>query len=413
MRPLRILSVLGQRPGFTGSGILVQELWKCAVVHGDLQRLICAGYADDDWCREFGHEYSVVTCSQAGCRGNLPFPVPGMSDVMPYPSVRYCDLSSGQVKCFISQFRRVVTQVIREFRPDLLHIHHLWALTDLWRVAKRLPCFVTVHGTDLKLAKSAGKHRHLAARNINEMAHYFCVSKDMAADAANEYGIESKKMSILGNGYNPEIFKDRGSGTNVAGKIVLCAGKFVGWKGFRFAIRASAEARTPHQLVILGTGAKEERANLLRHAEECGVKVLFPGHVSHQEVARWMRRADVFVLPSIHEPFGMVLLEAMACGCRVVASASGGPKDIISRQLLDLGFAHLIPPLMENVVGDKERYVRDLAKAILLQLKAGQSEKVRVSIATSVAGMTWASVYKRMRSKYCELITQTPGNHSS
>ena len=403
-RPLRILSVLGQRPGFTGSGILVQELWKCGATRGDQQRLVCAGYPGDSWFEEFGSMYSLITFTKPEARGDLSFLLPGMSDVMPYVSARYRDLSAKQLEAFVTRYRRVVFQAIREFRPNLLHIHHLWALTGLWRVAKDLPCVVTLHGTDLKLAKTARKHRHLVARNIDGIDHFFCVSKDMAADAVEEYGICREKMSALGNGYNPQIFSVHGPERKIRGKIVLCAGKFVGWKGFHFAIRASAKVQSPHQLVILGTGTDQEFMSLKMQAAKCHAKVLFPGHVSPNEVAKWMRRAEVFVLPSVREPFGLVLLEAMACGCRVVAGASGGPKDIISPQMLDLGFAHLIPPLSEETPGDQNRYVHDLADAISFQLEKNKSEKVCATIAKSIAGMTWASVYERMRSKYLEFI---------
>jgi glycosyltransferase involved in cell wall biosynthesis len=405
-RPLRILNVLGQRPGFTGSGILVQELWKCGAARGDQQRLVCAGYPGDNWFKEFGSAYSLLTFTKPGARGDLPFLLPGMSDVMPYASARYRDLSAKQLKAFITGYRRSLFHAIREFRPNLLHIHHLWALTGLWRVAKDIPCVVTVHGTDLKLAKTARKHRHFVARNINGIDHLFCVSKDMASDAAQEYRIGSEKMSVLGNGYNPQTFRVPGPEAKASGKIVLCAGKFVGWKGFRFAIRASARVRTPHQLVILGTGTDQECIALKTQAAKCRVTVLFPGHVSPGEVAKWMRRADVFVLPSIHEPFGLVLLEAIACGCKVVASASGGPKDIISPAMLDRGYAHLIPALNEEMPDDEDRYVQNLADAIRSHLEERNSKKVRPAIAALVDGITWESVYERMRTKYIELINQ-------
>jgi len=405
-RPLRILSLLGQRPGFTGSGVLIQELWKCGVEYGDDQRLLCAGYEGDSWESQFGAKYSLLTFSMPGKPGELPFRIPGMSDVMPYDTTRYRDLSGEQVEVMLAAYQRRIIDLIRDFQPDILHIHHLWVLLGLRRVVQQLPVVVTVHGTDLKLAKTASQHRRLVADHLNGVDHFFCVSRDMLQDAMVEYGISRDRMSVLGNGYNPAIFALHGPSVEATSKIVLCVGKFVSWKGFRYAIRASALVPTNHQLVILGTGRDEEIDSLKVEAEACHANVLFPGHLSHEQVAAWMRRAEVFVLPSIHEPFGLVLLEAMACGCRVVASASGGPKDIIATELLSKGYASLISPLSEGDSEDEQRYVYDLAHAIQRQLQCDSNERVRSTIARSVAHMTWASVYNTMRAQYLATLTR-------
>jgi glycosyltransferase involved in cell wall biosynthesis len=403
-RPLRILNVLGQRPGFTGSGVLVQELWRSGLARGDEHRLICAGYPGDNWRDLFGDYVSVITCSTPALRGELAFSVPGMSDAMPYEATRYCDLSADQVQQYVATFRRELTRLAHEFRPDLVHIHHLWVLTELTRELAGVPFVVTVHGTDLKLAKTAPQHRGIVVANAPFVNHVFCVSGEMRDDAQCEYGIPADKTSILGNGFNDQLFRVEGEKSELSGKVVLCAGKFVGWKGFRFAIRASRWIAERHRLVILGTGPEEQRRTLEREAADRGVNVLFPGHLPQNEVAKWMRRADVFVLPSIKEPFGLVLLEAMACGCRVVASNSGGPKDIIAPELVSKGLATLVNPLNEGDRADEERYERDLADAIQAQLLAPTGPAERIAVSRSISGMTWSTVYERMRGKYLETI---------
>jgi glycosyltransferase involved in cell wall biosynthesis len=323
-----------------------------------------------------------------------------MSDVMPYLSSQYSTLSAEQVELYLEAFRQAVKKVISTFKPDLLHIHHLWILTDLLRLVPGVPSVVTVHGTDLKQANSSKLHRAIVERNVHRLAHFFCVSKDMARDAQQLYEIPGQKISILGNGYNPQVFKLSGPRKTSSKRIVLCVGKFVGWKGFRFAIRACARLRVNHQMVILGTGTAEECEKLKTEAAEAKADVLFPGHVGAQEVAAWMRRADVFLLTSIHEPFGLVLLEAMACGCRVVASGSGGPKDVIVPSLLASGHAEFVGPLREDLVGDELRYVSDFTEATERQLGKGTSSGDRKIVADSVAHMTWQEVYTAMRKTY-------------
>src|SRR5262249_49598813 len=157
----------------------------------------------------------------------------------PYESVRYGDLSPGQVEQFVAAFGRELGRVAREIRPNLVHVHHLWALTGLALEFGDLPFVVTVHGTDLKLAKTAAIHRHLAAPPPPRIGHVFCVSTEMKNEAKREYTILEEKLSILGNGYNSDLFNLDVEPEWLPGRVVLCAGKFVGWKGFRFAIRAS------------------------------------------------------------------------------------------------------------------------------------------------------------------------------
>lgn len=403
-RPLRILSVLGQRPGDTGSGILVRELWRCGQKTGDAQRLLCAGYAGDRWSEEFGENYRSITFSRGGEPAEAEMRIPGMSDVMPYDACRYRDLSDAELEGFVSIYRRALQEMVSEFAPDIIHVHHLWALAAMAPDFPEIPFVVTVHGTDLKQAKLAPQHRGRVESALDRIRHVFCVSREMVSDTIEEYGADAERLSVLGNGFDPDVFCVDGEREPIEGRVVLCAGKFVGWKGFSHAIRAASSWPEDTTLVILGTGPEESRLSLESEAEQSGARVSFPGHLSHPEVARWMRRADVFLLPSIHEPFGLVLLEALACGCRVVAGASGGPLDIISPALKQAGDAILVAPLDEAAENDRERYSRELAEATQTLLMKDASIETRREIASTVAHMTWANVYDDMRRGYCQVL---------
>jgi glycosyltransferase involved in cell wall biosynthesis len=328
-----------------------------------------------------------------------------MSDAMPYPAARYRDLRPDEVREFVEVFRHVSLSVVKRFAPDLAHIHHLWALTAL-AADLPVPCCVTVHGTDLKQGTSAAMHSHWVLDGIPSVGHVFCVSRDMAAEAQGMYQIPAGQTSVLGNGFNDRIFRADGDSLRRDRKVVLCAGKFVGWKGFVYAVRASAQTDYPHELVILGDGPAQERRAVADEADQLGVRVLMPGHLPQEDVARWMRSAAVFLLPSIREPFGLVLLEAMACGCRVVAAEEGGPRDIISPQLVASGLASLVRPLGQGSEQDEARYVADLAAALGIQLARGCDQETRAAMAASVAGRTWDDVYQTMRSSY-ERLTES------
>ena len=119
------------------------------------------------------------------------------------------------------------------------------------------------------------------------------------------------------------------------GGVVKALGRFVPKKGFDVLLRAAA--RAPFRLEIGGDGP--ERAALEAMARRLGVgdRAVFPGWID--DVVAFLADADAFALPSRVEPFGLAVLEAMACGVPIVATRVGGPAEI-----LDEGTALLVPP---------------------------------------------------------------------
>ena len=118
-------------------------------------------------------------------------------------------------------------------------------------------------------------------------------------------------------------------------KIVLAAGRFVDWKGFDVLIRGYDLYLTEHEedaaksiLWIVGGGEEKEKLTSLAANARFRDRIkIFP---FAQDVRPYMWAADLFVLPSkTPEPFGIVLLEAMACGLPAIATKAGGPLDIV------------------------------------------------------------------------------------
>lgn len=402
-RPLRILQLLGQRPAMTGSGVVLRQFFISSHRAGDVQRVLCAGYPSDTWDQVFGSDYEMVTCSLPERHGTLPFAIPGMSDVMPYPSAQYKNLTPAQVEAYVQAFQRPMVEYLNVFRPDILHIHHLWVLATLARLSG-IPSCITVHGTDLQQARLAPAHRHWVDESIPFLSGCLCVSTDVLADVNVLYPTLSDRLCIMGNGFDDEIFGVAGPRVSHLRKIVLCAGKLVGWKGFRYAVHASAQVELPYTLVILGGGPDRERVALEKEATRLGVDMLLAGHVTPEEVAKWMRAAHVFLMPSIREPFGIVLLEALACGCRAVAAAAGGPRDILVPRLISAGFATLVDPLVAGNDEDESRYVTELAAALRFQLTQVNDAVSRATIAEAVRDQTWGQVYARLRKVYVGLL---------
>ena len=406
---MRILSILGQKPEMTGSGVLVRELWKCALKNGDEQWAIVAAYPDDDFNELFDARYSAVTYSlQADApQGDLPFPILGMSDVMPYPALRYRDASAAQLEMHVWAFQQQMERAIAKFRPDVIHIHHLWLLASLARQTGGIPCFVTVHGTDLKLADALPEHTGRIKESIPYVSAFMCVSNDILEDATRMFDLPRNKVLRIGNGYDERVFHPRGAVVEHSEALVVAAGKYVPWKGFQYLIRACGRLSQPHQLVILGSGPDDLRTQLFAEAKRSNneERLTLPGHLSQTEVAKWFRGANVFVLPSVYEPFGLVLLEALACGAPAIAGKRGGAKDIVSAELEADGLVTLIEPLKDS--GDEDRYVSDLHRALEQHLAAKITAEHRVRISQTVTGLEWTKVYELIRTQYKKALTSS------
>jgi glycogen(starch) synthase len=114
---------------------------------------------------------------------------------------------------------------------------------------------------------------------------------------------------------------------------VLSVGRFVQKKGFDILIQAFAKVTGKHpevDLIIAGDGEELNRCKSLALQLGLNQKVFFLGAVDHQTVVELLLQCEIFVLPSRREPFGLVILEAMAAGKPVVATRVGGVPEIVS-----------------------------------------------------------------------------------
>jgi len=135
-------------------------------------------------------------------------------------------------------------------------------------------------------------------------------------------------------------------------------------------------------------------------------RVRFVGHLEHNEVAQLLNASHVFVLPSFEEPFGLVLLEALACGCRVIAANQAGPAEFVPSELRVSKDALLIPGLgkVDPESNDAARYEVALANAINIQLQKPLSIHERRRISATVALLCWETYVDRLLSEYDRLL---------
>jgi teichuronic acid biosynthesis glycosyltransferase TuaC len=234
--------------------------------------------------------------------------------------------------------RNFVAKVLRtRFRFDLIDAHYCYpdgvAAAMLGRRLGK-PVVITARGTDVNLLPEYRVPRRLVRWAAAQAAGMVTVSEVLRGRLI-ELGVPGSRIQVLRNGVDLDLFapRDRAAarrelGLEAAGPVLLSVGWLAPQKGFDLVIRAAA-ALPDTLLIIVGEAA--EKAVLQRLARKLHVdgRVRFLGTMPQQRLATVYNAADVLVLASAREGLPNVVLEALACGTPVVATAVGGVPEIV------------------------------------------------------------------------------------
>lgn len=223
--------------------------------------------------------------------------------------------------------------VVEHERPSFVHVHTLYpagAAGRMLALRHGLPYIVTVHGSDLYSNITRPAWKAELEPVVRDAAAVVCVSEPLARDTAALLGADPARVLVIPNTFDAGSFTVRD--TPLSADTLLSVGRLVDVKGHRVLIEALAllaPTRPGLRLRVVGEGP--ERGSLEALAARLGIadRVTFVGALDRERLAAEYRSADLFVLPSLREGFGVVLLESLASGTPVVATASGGPQGIV------------------------------------------------------------------------------------
>ncbi|MEN8007655.1 MAG: glycosyltransferase family 4 protein [Candidatus Krumholzibacteriota bacterium] len=411
----RILHLLSQRPSRTGSGVSLDALvrlatrarWNQQAVVGvpvDETRPLL-GDLEDQAIQPVFFAGAGAMESDAGGEPDLDFPVPGMSDVMPYPSSVWSTLSATRLEAYRRTWRDHLRQVIAGFRPDLIHTNHIWLVSSMVKdIAPDLPAVVSCHATGLRQMELCPHLKEEVVAGCRRIDRFCVLRRDHQQQLAAALDISTDRITVTGAGYRDELFFPAPDTTPGTGQL-LYIGKYSAAKGLPWLLDAVARLSADHpdlRLHVAGSGAGPEADGLRRRLEEMAPVVVRHGQLDQAALADLMRRCDICVLPSFYEGVPLVLVEAAACGCRIVATALPGVVEQIEPHLGD--GLNLVPlPRLEGVdkpvPEDLPRFVDDLATALRRALAAETP-----AAAPDLGHFTWDAVFGRVEKIWGELI---------
>jgi len=404
----RVLHVLSQRPSLTGSGITIDALVRQAEQASWRQHAVVGTPLDDP-------RPAVGTLAAESVhplifeRPPLDFPLPGMSDVMPYRSTRFSSMDQAQLKLYREQWSDHLSKVIASTRPDLIHAHHLWLVGSMIkRIAPTIPVVSHCHATGLRQMKLCPQLADEVRQGCAKNDAFLTLHRQDAADVADALAVETSRVHVTGAGYREELFHDRGRRTT-DGKQLVYVGKFSASKGLPYlldAVEQLDEAGESPRLHVVGAGSGDE-ADQLRQRMQQMPAVVMHGTMSQDQLADLLRACDVFVLPSFYEGLPLVVVEALACGCRPLVTDLPG-VGALGEALGDTLIRIPRPPMVgvdTPEPGAMPEFVAEVAGAIRQAQRELPESRERPA---DLSAFTWQSVFRRVEHVWNDLLGIPP-----
>lgn len=395
---MRILCISAQKPDSTGSGVYLAETVASMAAVGHQVAIIAGIDKEDSPQLAPGVEFFPVRFRTP----ELPFPVVGMSDVMPYEATRYRDMTPEMAQAFRSAFGQRIRQAVLDFKPDAIICHHLYlvcstacdVLDDLSGEnrlpaangqgdravgPKGRPCPIwgVCHSTDLRQLRNHDLEKDRITAAVRSLDGVMALHEAQKAEIAELFNLPADRIHVVGTGYNSQEFAPR-VGLRASRPLgVLYVGKICRAKGVESLIRAMDLLPLDPQDVELrlvgGYSNQAQYDRIVELAGRCRFPVVFGGRVSQDDLVLSYNRSHVFVLPSFFEGLPLVTVEAPASGCRAVVTSLPGVRLWLDASLPEAPVSFVEPPRIEGVdvpvPEDLPAFEQRLSDALLEQLQ--------------------------------------------
>jgi N-acetyl-alpha-D-glucosaminyl L-malate synthase BshA len=333
-------------PTFGGSGVLATELGKALA--------------------DKGHSIHFITYQQ-------PVRLTGFSANIFYHEVRVPTYPLFDFPPYETALASMLVDVVRNNHIDLLHVHYAIPHASAAYMAKKIleteglhvPFITTLHGTDITLVGKDKTYAPVVSFSINQSDAITAVSNNLREETFANFKIE-KEINVIHNFVDIHRFNKKPIDAfrkviaPEGEKIILHASNFRKIKRIADVIRIFDVIRKdiPAKLLLVGDGPERPMAEEL--CRELGIcdDVRFVG--KQQDMEEIYAIADLFVLPSEYESFGLSALEAMAAGTPVIATNAGGLPEIINQGVNgfmgNIGDIQSMGDFGKIILGDEETH---------------------------------------------------------
>lgn len=327
---MRILHVLAQLPIKTGSGVYFTNVIDGLKEFNVEQASIYAttpeynfNFVDEKFEVEFQGK-------------DISFPIVGMSDIMPYDNTLYKNMTDEMIESWQKAFREKLIQARETFKPDVVITHHLWILSSMvCDIFENVKVLGVCHNTDIRQAEKNPAMKDKYVKSLGKLDKILALSSGVIDGIANIYNYPVEKIVNIGAGYNEKIFYPAEKYEKNDNVKILYAGKFDESKGFYELIKAfrlleKKDAKV--ELELIGNLKEEDRPRV-ESLVGGSKRIRIYNAVDQVHLGEIMRHKDIFILPSYFEGLGLIAVEALGSGLRVVATEIEGLIEFLGEKI--------------------------------------------------------------------------------
>jgi glycosyltransferase involved in cell wall biosynthesis len=397
----KVLHVLSQRPSLTGSGITLDSMVDIAREAGWDQHAVVGSPASNPAPNVGGLPHGSISPLLFDS-SPLNFPIPGMSDVMPYPSTRFSSMPEARLKVYADSWRRHLGGVIDHFKPDIIHSHHIWLLSSIIKdVAPDTPVITHCHATGLRQMTLCPHLADRVTQGCSRNEQFAVLHGEHAEKLSEVLHLPTRRIHLVGAGYDERVFHAE-CRSGPENRNIIYAGKFSHAKGLPWLLDAMKNLTQKHSdltLHVAGSGAGAQSEDLRERMISMSPTVVLHGQLTQIALADLMRRCKICVLPSFHEGLPLALVEAFACGCRIVSTRLPGVEDGLAPSLgaaLDLVSIPRLEDADIPLDRDIPAFVEELTDTLDMALNAPAVDTASAAFSRSLAPFTWRAVFERV-----------------
>ena len=374
---MKILHVLAQLPIKTGSGVYFTNVIEGLKKFDVEQAAVYATTPEYDF--NFLDEKFEVEFQGK----DISFSIVGMSDIMPYENTLYKNMTTEMLKTWKSAFRKKLEIAKKEFKPDVVITHHLWILSsivcDIFEGEKVIG---VCHNTDIRQAEKNPVMKDKYVKNLGKLDKILALSSGVIEGISNIYSYPEDKVVNIGAGYNEKIFYPVEKYEKQDNVKILYAGKFDESKGFYELIKAFRllEKKDNNvELDLIGNLKEEDRPRVEALVGD-SKKIKIYNAVDQAHLGEIMRHKDIFILPSYFEGLGLITVEALGSGLRVVATEIEGLIEFLGDKINNSEIIEYIamPTIYDTdkaVEEEKPAFVNRIVGALELMIERTREQR--------------------------------------